>query len=209
MCELWNQDCASEQDESDNKHDQIAREERAILHQREIDDRIRPVEFPENAADDSDSGGDAEKDDKMRAKPVVSLPFVEDNLQAAKPDRDKRESNEVDIERLLYPLLAGAFDVRRVVYKQVAEKQRQQADGNVDEENPPPGVVVRNPPAESWAHRGRDNNRDAVQRKSHPALLLAECVVQNRLLAGSKPAAAHSLQHSKEDQQLKIWREST
>ena len=74
------------------------------------------------------------------------------------------------------------------------EEEREQTDGNVDEEDPAPSVVIRDPAAEDRADGGRGDDGDGVEREGGSALRGWEGVDEDGLLDGSQAASADSLQ---------------
>ena len=78
--------------------------------------------------------------------------------------------------------------------------QRQEADGDVDPEHPPPGVVVGYPAAERRTDDRRDQRGQAEQRHGHALPLDREGVQQHALAARLKTAAGQTLEHAEQDQ---------
>ena len=130
------------------------------------------------------------------AEPVLLLALVEHELQAADADRDQAEAHEVDLGSLALLL---RFQIRRVFDHAVAQVERQQADGQVDEEDPVPVEVVGDPAAERGADGRRDDDGHAVDGEGLAALFDGEGVGEDGLLAGREAAAAEALQDAGED----------
>src|ERR1700719_1213679 len=103
----------------------------------------------------------------MRSEPIVFLSFVEDDLQRTYAQGQERKSDEVEARELL----PQARYVRRIVDQLIDQYECQNANRNVDIENPAPGVVVGNPAAQRWTNGRSADGRDPVQRKGKPALL--------------------------------------
>ena len=83
--------------------------------------------------------------------------------------------------------------------------ERDDADRDVEEEDPAPGVVVDDPAADGGAEHGRDDDGHAVNREGHAALLRREGVGEDGLLAGLEAAAGRALQDAEEDQHAEAW----
>jgi predicted transcriptional regulator len=81
-------------------------------------------------------------------------------------------------------------------------------DGDVDEEDPAPGVVVGDPAAERGADGGREDDRHAIDGEGLAALVRRESVGEDGLLAGLQAAAAGSLEHAEEDEERERGREA-
>ena len=80
----------------------------------------------------------------------------------------------------------------------VGEEEGEQADGDVDEEDPAPVVVVGDPAAEDGADGGRGDDGDGVEREGRGSFGGREGVDEDGLLDGSEAAAADALQDAGE-----------
>src|ERR1700710_1747141 len=118
------------------------------------------VPLPPGEEDQSGGGEDGEGADHGIAEPVFFLALVEGELQAADAEGDEAEAHEVDLEVL--GLLFAELEVRWVFDHAVAEVERDEPDGDVDEEDPVPVEVVGDPAAEGGADGGGDNDGHAV-----------------------------------------------
>ena len=124
-----------------------------------------------------------EADDERRVEPVVLLPLVEHDLSAPRPTAISAEADVVDAARSF--ALRGD-EVRRIRDHRAAEQQRDDADRDVDEEDPAPGEVVGDEAAQRRSDRRRQHHRHAVDGEGHAALRGREGVGQDRLLAGRR-----------------------
>jgi hypothetical protein len=68
----------------------------------------------------------------------------------------------------------GRLDPRRIVDQARDQNERQNADRNIDEEDPAPGEVVGDPAAQRGADGGREHGDQAIERKGLPALVRLE-----------------------------------
>ncbi len=100
-----------------------------------------------------------------------------------------------------------ALEFRGIGNHAVRENQRNDADRNIDEENPAPGKAVGDPSAQRRADGRRGDDRHAVERESRGALVGGKRIDQDRLLHRSQSPAANALQHAKENQPAETWRE--
>ena len=82
----------------------------------------------------------------------------------------------------------------------IHQEQRQNADRQIDVEDPAPGVVVRDPAAQRRADGRRQHRGDAVKREGHAAFLRRESIGQNGLRHRLQSAAARALHHAEENQ---------
>ena len=140
-------------------------------------------------------GKDGESQDEMRPEPIVLLPFIEHHLQA--PDTERQQSNADVVE--LYSCGRAPLCPGRVIDETINERQGHKTDGQVEEENPTPGVIVRNPSSQRGADRRGDDCRDAVEGEGQAALLGGKHVRQDRLRHRLQSTAAGALQDAKQN----------
>ncbi len=168
----------------------------AILQQLQIDNRIGvPPLPPHEKRQRDDSQGEGQGDITV-PEPVLFLAFVEDKLQAAHADRHQAEAHSVD--RIGF----GSFlhQVGWIFHHPVAEQQRNDADGQVDKEDPVPVEVIGDPAAQGGSDRGRGHDCHPIQGESLSALFHRKRIRKNRLLAGGQPTAAQPLQDARQNQ---------
>src|SRR5436853_5279977 len=101
-----------------------------------------------NERDDLDN---RERGNGVRRKPIFFLSLVEHELQRANADCQHPKAPIIDSSRL-------PAEVRRIEYKELRHHNRSDADWNVDVEDPPPAVVVREPAAEDRSENRRDDD---------------------------------------------------
>ncbi len=130
-----------------------------------------------------------------------SLPFVQGELEAANAEGYESEAHKVDFEML--GLLHAKLEMRWVFDHAVAEIERDETDGDVNEEDPVPVEVICNPAAQSGADRWCDNDRHAINRKGLAAFFDWEGVGKNGLFAGGEAATTSALQDAREDKERK------
>ncbi len=88
----------------------------------------------------------------------------------------------------------------RIFDHAVGQVEGEQADGQVDEEDPVPVEVVGDPAAQGGADGRCEDDGHAVGGKGLPALLDGEGVGENGLLAGGEAASAEALQDAGYDE---------
>src|SRR5258708_990228 len=88
-----------------------------------------------------------------------------------------------------------------VVYQQMREKKRQDGDWDIDEKNPPPIVVVRDPPSQGRADNGCGDDGQSVDCEGLSTFFRRKRVRQNGLLRWLQSAAPEALNHAKQQQQ--------
>jgi hypothetical protein len=81
------------------------------------------------------------------------------------------------------------------------EEQGDQADGDVEEEDPAPVEVVRDVAAERGTDGGRAHDSQAIHGEGLTTFFRRERVGEDRLLGGRKSAAADALKNAAEDQE--------
>ena len=145
--------------------------------------------------------------DEGGAEPVELLALVEDDLERGETDADEGEAGAVDLQLHAGAQALGFFskalagEVLGVGEDHAGEEGAARADGDVDVEDPAPGVVVGDPAAEGGAEHGRAHDGDGVDGHRHAALVAGEEVGENGLHGGLKASASEALQHAKDDQQ--------
>ena len=135
-------------------------------------------------------------------QPVLLLPAVQHELQAAQPQRDQAQPDEVHAR-------AGAAhpaQVGRIRDHPAGQQQRHQSDGDVDEEHPAPGQMFGDQTTQGGADGRGHHHRHAVKGHRPRAFPRRERVDQDGLLAGGQAAAADPLQHPAHDQPLQAGR---
>src|SRR5689334_18431995 len=140
----------------------------------------------------------------MRAEPVVFLSFVERNLQSAYTDSEQAKPNVVK------PRHAGfqTRQVRRIVDKLRNEQQGQNSHGDVDIENPAPGIVVCNPAAQRGTNGWSTDNGDSIQCEGQSAFFRRKGVGEDCLRHRLQSAAECTLQHAEKKQHTKARRDT-
>ncbi len=147
---------------------------------------------PDHAADEEEG----EEADEAGGEPVVLFALVEHDLHAAHGDGEECEAHVVHVAQLR----RIGLDPRRIFDQARDEKESEDADGNVDEEDPAPGEVVGDPAAERGADGWREHGDEAVEREGLSALVRLERVGHDGLRHGLHAAAACSLNDAKDQQ---------
>ena len=142
----------------------------------------------------------------VRGEPIDFLAFVENDLQGADAEGDEAEADVIDADALL--AVRSLLQVGRIFDEPVGEIQRNNADGDVDVENPAPAEIVGDPAAEGGADGGGDDHGHAVDGESHAAFGGRESIGEDGLFAGLQAAAGGSLQDAEENQHAEGGREA-
>ena len=156
------QDADAEEGRVGHHHRGGAGAEIAVPEQAQVDDRILVCEFPDHEHHQRDRGHDGEHHDGGRGEPVLVVAQVEQDLQRAHAQHQRGQADVVHL-RLLQPL-------RPTPELRADDEAGKDADGNVDEEDPFPAVVVGDPAAEDRAGDRRDHGDHRQQRNRLPAL---------------------------------------
>ncbi len=93
-----------------------------------------------------------------------------------------------------------AADVGRILDEHTGEEESEHADGQIDVEDPAPGVAVGDPAAEGWADDRRNHDADAVNRHRGAVLAGREALEEDGLGDRLHSAAANALQDAGEDE---------
>ncbi len=193
----WDQEGAAVEDEAQREQHEVGAGEGAVLEQAQVDHRMVVVQLPEHHGDQSHHGDDGEGHDEGAGEPVVALALVQHDLEGRQADDHQGEADEVD---LLAVLQAQPLEVRRIHEDGAGEHHGQDAHRDVDEEDPVPAVVVREPAAQHRPDDRGEDHADAVHRHGLPVLLRREALHQDALGGGLEPAAAQALEDAEEDQ---------
>ena len=139
---------------------------------------------------------ECEELDEAGREPVVLFALVEHDLEAAHGDGEEGQAHVVHVAQ---PGAVG-LDPRRILDHAGDQDEGQNADGNVDEEDPAPGEVVGDPAAERGADGGREHGDQAVKGKGLAALLRLKGVGHDGLGHGLHAAAARALNDAEDEQ---------
>ena len=142
--------------------------------------------------------------DEAGTEPVVFLALVEQHLEAADGDDEQAEAPVIDA----FFAFADCGQIGRVLDNAVGEVEREHADGDVDEEDPAPTVVVDDPAADGGAEDGCEDDGHAIDGEGHAAFCGGEGIGEDGLLAGLKAAAGRALEYAEEDEHAEGGRES-
>src|SRR5216684_215947 len=158
--------------------------------------------LPKRGRNQCDKRDRKEQNNKVALEPILRLAAIEDNFQARKAEGHEKNPEAINPKPAAFP---GSFDftgeLRRVRNEPVRQDQRQDPDGNIDKEDPPPTPVVGDPTTERRADHGGSHDGHAVESESRRPLLRRERVHENGLLDGREATASDALQNAKEDEQ--------
>ena len=194
--ELGDEDGGGVEGDSDHEHDELGHGEVAVFEEAEVDDGVVNGELAPEEEGEGNDHGDAGVDDEAGGEPVVFLTFVEHHLEGGDEDDEEAEAPVVDA----FLLFADVGEVRRVFDEALGEVEGEDADGDVEEEEPAPGEVVGNPAAEGGAERGGEDDGHAIDGEGHGALFRGEGVGEDGLLRGLEAAAGEALNDAEEDE---------
>ena len=96
----------------------------------------------------------------------------------------------------------------RIFHQTAGEEEREQADRQVDKEDPVPVEVVGNPAAQRGTDGGCDDHGHAVNSESLAALLGGEGVGQNGLFGRLQSSAARALQDARDNEPRQSGRDA-
>ena len=107
---------------------------------------------------------------------------------------------EFELKRPLPQLAALGDEIVRVAELGIAGGKYQGPDRHVDQEDPSPTVLVRDPSAEGRADHRRDQGGEAKERHRNALLFRGEGVQQHALAGGLQTAAREALDDAEQDQ---------
>src|SRR5580692_10266720 len=158
--------------------------------------------LPDYDEDQRDRADHRQDDDEMRFEPIFALPFVENNLESPQAKGDGAETNVVDSS---FTELA-ALEIGRILNEPGGEQNRNDADRDVDEKNPTPGEVVRDPATEGRSNGWCAYDGHAVNGEGHAAFGRRKRIGEDGLLAGLQSTSPGALQYAADDEGCKIRR---
>ncbi len=148
-----------------------------------------------------DGGAD---DDEGRAEPVIFLPAVQHELEAAEKTRDQAKPIA---SNLMFPLLHIASRCLRLSGEDGQQQrhghERAYANRDVDQKAPVPGPVVAEPASEGRADGRSEHHGNAIDREAARALVGRKSRRENALRHRRHAAARQALEQAKNQQGLK------
>lgn len=129
-------------------------------------------QLPEHRSDQTDESCGEHRGDERRTKPVVDLTAIQEDFQSCRSQTNQQDTKPVDAKftggkTRFFTLFCKAG---RVVHKFVGEKERKQPEGDIDEKDPAPSVVVGDPAAQHGTDSRCGHDRNGVERKSSGTL---------------------------------------
>ncbi len=110
-----------------------------------------------------------------------------------------RASKPRPMPSTLPSVLADALEIGRVFHDAAGENEGENAYGDIEEEDPAPGVVVGDPAADGGTDGGRDDDGHPVDGEGDAAFLGSEGVGQDGALAGLQAPAGRALKDAEDD----------
>ena len=107
---------------------------------------------------------------------------------------------EFEMERPPLQLRPLFHEIFRVAEKGVTSAKRQETDWHIDQKDPAPLILVRQPAAQGRTDDRRQQGRQAEQRHRHALLFSREGVQQNGLTAGLQTAPCQTLNDAEQDE---------
>src|SRR6185437_9200181 len=165
----------------------------AIAEQTEVNDGIFRVQLPKSERDQPDHRDHRHGNDEVRTEPVVLLAFVKDNLERGNADGKQTDAP------IINPC-CWTSNVWRIEDVPRDENQSNDADRQIDKEDPAPGIVRGQPSAEHGCDDGR--NDDAYAPKGHgvSALLARKGFQHDGPCSGLERTSCQPLQHPENNQ---------
>ena len=139
-------------------------------------------------------------DDEARVEPIILLPLVEHDLEAAEPKRDEQEADPVDLEAA--PPLLGALSAQdlRLVDEESTSASESRPIGTLMKKIQCQEILSVIEPPIVGPSAGADDHGHAIEREGLRALRGRKGVGEHRLLARREAAAAEPLEHAGRDQ---------
>src|SRR6202042_3679287 len=175
------------------------------LEQAHIHNGLFLKPFPNHQGNEAHDGDHNQGSNEMRSEPVVFLSLVEDDLQCAYAQSEQRETDEVEAGD---PGLQVGY-VRWIFNKLIDQYERQNANRNVNVENPAPRVVVCDPASQCRTNGRSADGSDSIEREGQPALLGSKAIAQDGLRHRLQASSKRALHDSKQEQKPKAGCDAT
>ena len=167
----------------------------ADFEEAEVDEWVRLAKLPEDGGGETGNADDEAPGDERGAEPVVDLAAIEENFEGSGADADEGDADAVYVKLAAdADGLAFGFKGWGIVDEAGGEEEGHDADGDVDEEDPAPVVVVGDPAAEHGADGGRGDDGDGIEGEGGGSLGGGKGVDEDGLLDGGETAAADALE---------------
>ena len=189
------------QDAADQNHEETTDSEVLVLEQPQIHDGILSPPLPPDQAGHTRNEQEAEDADEGGGKPVVLFALIEHDLHAAHGDRQQSEADVVQ-----FPEIGTiCFDPGRILDQAADQKEREYADGQIDVEDPSPGVVVGDPTADRRPEGWRKHCHKTVEREGLATLLFFEGIRHDGLRHRLEAATSDALKYTRNEQDRERW----
>ena len=187
-----------EQHQAHHRHEDAAADEIPVLEHRKLDERFvgreRMREEIIKAGDRDDDLGD----DFVGFQPAELLAAVERDLHRADADRERCESEPVEAQ------IAVSFGL---VHEDHQAEHGEDAERQVDEEHPMPGIGLGEPGAQRRPHDRAHHHAHAPDRHRLGALVQRIGVQHHRLRQRHQRRAEHALQQAKQHHLVDVLRQ--
>ena len=172
----------------------------ANLEQAQIDHRMLVGQLPDQEEGEAHHGRDRQAHDQAGMEPVVLLAQVQHHLHRRDPDHQQRQSQLVN-GQLVDDAFAFAVDRPR-------RQRRDDADRDVDVEDPRPVDVVGDPAAQQRTHHRRDQGGDCPHRHRQPGQRFRIAGQQQRLRERDHRPGDEALQRAERNQRRHVRRQA-
>jgi hypothetical protein len=180
--------------EADEQHDHVRTRERPVLEEGEVEHGHPLAQLEQDEDEECDSRDCEEPDDPSR-RPPVFVRLDERVGECEEPDPGGEEPRQVET-------LLGRR-VPRLVDDEPGDDDRQDADGNVDEEDPVPADVLCDETADQRSDRQGQRGDARPDADRHPALPRREGGGDDRERGGVHEGRADALDDPRADQDLR------
>ncbi len=140
--------------------------------------------------------------DEVRREPVLLLSFVQHDLQRTDPHRQQTDA-------VVIHCFGFARDVWRIKDVGTHHKGRHHADGQIDVEQPAPGIAIGDPSAQHGSEHRRHHDAERPECHGFAAALGRKSFEQDGLREWLQSSAGRALYHAKDDKHGKVRRNPT
>ena len=174
------------------------RDEILVLEDRKLDEGPRGRERVREEVVEAGGGDDEFGDDLIGFEPAELLAAVERDLQAADADRERREAEPVEPHGVVFPGL---------VHEHQQAEHGEDAERQVDEEHPVPGIGLGQPGPQRRPHDRAHHHAHAPDRHRLGALVQRIGIQHHRLRQRHQRGAEHALQQAEQHHLVDVLRQ--
>ena len=189
---------AREHAEADDRDQRRAHGEVAVGEDGQVQDGLIGHQLSNQEAGQRADRDDRHREDRRRVEPLLTLPSIQDELETPEAHDHQPQAPRVDPPALLLK--------RRVEQAGGGQEEADDADRQVDVEDPAPRPLVGQIAADGRPQDRAEDEADSPHRHRHPSLMEGEDLPENGLRERDDRPAAEALEDPRGDQRGQVGR---